>query len=108
MTIDVEGGELVVLETFDFRIPVYVVCIELDGHNVEKDEKCRAKLREQGFSFKKRISINEFWVNDGYFRKSVLYDDTRKPKMFRTSIREIGVFPFLEPHLVKEVEAALQ
>lgn len=108
LTIDVEGGELVVLETFDFRIPVYVVCIELDGHNAEKDEKCRTKLREHGFSFKKRISINEFWVNDDYFRKSLLYDETRKPKMFRSSIREIGVFPCLESHLVKEIEAALQ
>ena len=108
LTVDVEGGELVVLETFDFRIPVYVVCIELDGHNPEKDEKCRVLLKTNGFSFKKRISINEYWVNDNYYRKSVLYDENVKPKMFRESIREIGVFPFLEPHLVKEVEATIQ
>jgi hypothetical protein len=80
----------------------------LDGHNPEKDEKCRVLLETNGFSFKKRISINEYWVNDNYYRKSKLYDENVKPKMFHESIREIGVFPFLEPHLVKEVEAAIQ
>jgi hypothetical protein len=39
LSIDVEGGEQVVLETLDFSIPIYVVVIELDGHFQTNAEK---------------------------------------------------------------------
>jgi FkbM family methyltransferase len=107
MTIDVEGVEQVVLETFDFSIPVYVIAIELDNHNPEKDEKCRYMLRSNGFTFKKRITSNEFWVNETYFRKNQLKSSTTKVPTFN-SIYELGRFPFLERHLIKEVEEALR
>jgi FkbM family methyltransferase len=73
-SIDVEGAELVVLETMDFSIPIYVIVIELDEYNLEKNEKCRNILIKNGFTFNKKISINEYWINHNYFRIDKLYD----------------------------------
>jgi FkbM family methyltransferase len=107
LSIDVEGGELVVLQTLDFSVPIYVVCIELDGHNPEKDEKCRTILAKNGFAYKTRFSINEFWTNDKYFRKDILYDSNKGCVKIQKSIFEIGSFPFLEKHIAKTVEDVL-
>ena len=106
-TIDVEGGELVVLETMDFSIPIYLICIELDGHNIEKDDKCRKILIEQGFVLKKRLAINEFWINENYFRKELLYD-TSVPKFKFEEITDLGIFPYIAPHLIYDLEKALK
>jgi len=108
LSIDVEGGEEVVLSTMDFAIPVYVICIELDEHNPIKDDRCRQRLRENGFVFDRRIAINEFWVNPQYSRKSLLYDETIPKLSFVHSIDELGHFPFLERHVRPEVEEALR
>lgn len=108
LSIDVEGGEQVVLETLDFSVPIYVVCIELDGHNPEKDVNCRTILQKNGFTFKKRFSINEFWVNDNYFRKDIVYDKNKTYPQFTKYIYEIGHFPFLEKHIVSIVEDVLR
>jgi hypothetical protein len=108
MTIDVEGGEQVFLETIDFNIPIYLICIELDGHNVNKDDNCRKILKNNGFVFKKRLSINEFWINKNYYRKSLLYDSSISLKYIHSSIRELCNFPFLENHLILEVENSLK
>lgn len=78
LSIDMEGGEKVLLETMDWSIPVYFVCIELDGKNSQKDEDCRQILKNNGFTFVHRVFINEFYVNNSYFRKNILYDDKRK------------------------------
>lgn len=72
--IDVEGSEKIVLDTFDFSIPIYIIIIELDGNNIEKDEECRNILIKNGFTFDIRIDINEYWINHNYFRKELLYD----------------------------------
>jgi FkbM family methyltransferase len=98
-SIDVEGAELAVLETFDWSIPVYVVVIELDGNNLEKDEKCRQILINNGFEFNKKIYINEFWVNPNYFRKNLLFDATKE--------YEEGKFVYLEPHCSKEILSSI-
>jgi FkbM family methyltransferase len=74
LSIDVEGGEQVVLETLDFNIPIYVIVIELDNHSPSKDDKCREILIKNGFTFDIRFCINEFWVNNNYFRKDQLFD----------------------------------
>jgi FkbM family methyltransferase len=108
ITIDVEGGEQVVLETIDFNIPIYLICIELDGHNINKDDNCRKILKKNGFVFKKRLCINEFWINENYYRKSLLYDSSISFKYNHSSIRELGHFPFLENHLITEVENSLK
>jgi FkbM family methyltransferase len=104
--IDVEGAELVVLETMDFDIPVYIIVIELDGSNVVKDTACRDLLLLNNFSFDRRLGLNEIWINHNYFRKDNLYD-REVPKFDFRNIFELGYFPFLEKHLVAEVESAL-
>lgn len=104
LSIDVEGAELVVLKTFDFNIPVYVIVIELDNHNPEKDQECRDILNKNGFTLKKRFCINEFWVNESYFRISELYDDSiPKPNLLVNTNK----FPFMERCAVPEIIKAL-
>ena len=78
LNIDVEGSEKLVLDTMDWDIPVYIICIELDDHNSEKDEYCRKLLQSKGFSLKFRLCINEFWINDNYFRKDLLFEENGK------------------------------
>lgn len=106
LTIDVEGGEEVVLKTMDFNIPVYLICIELDGHNIEKDERCRQILINNGFSLDKRICINEFWVNHNYSRKELLYDNSIQKKSF-SNIYELGNFYYLARHCADEIQRNL-
>lgn len=98
-TIDVEGGELVVLETMDWNIPVYCVVIELDGNNKEKDEKCREILRHQGFTYVTKVSINEYWINKKYFRKDLLYKKDMSINFFNQKIH----FHWIAPHLINEL-----
>ena len=104
LSIDVEGGELMVLKTMNWEIPVYIVVIELDGYNQEKDEQCRNILRERGFVFSKRININEFWWNPHYHRKHLLYQASNTVP---TSFDEMR-FLYLEPHVRPEIEKALK
>jgi FkbM family methyltransferase len=68
LSVDVEGGEFEVLDTLDWNIPIYVIGIELDNHNPEKDEKCRALLRKNGFSFVKKVDVCELWQNPAHKR----------------------------------------
>ncbi len=75
LSIDVEGGELNVLETMDWSIPVYIIIIELDGENQEKDDKCKNILLSNGFEFITRINNNDFFINKYYFRKGDLFDE---------------------------------
>ena len=66
-SIDVEGGELQVLETFNWDIPVYIVLIEMSRYNLEKDNMCREFLKLNGFELDTSLIINhgceEVWVN---------------------------------------------
>jgi len=48
-SIDVEGAELVVLETMDWDIEVRVWLVELDGSNETKDAAARRLLRANGY-----------------------------------------------------------
>jgi FkbM family methyltransferase len=95
LSIDVEGGEQIVLETMDFNIPVFVIIIELDEHNPEKDDKCRDILRKQGFTFDIRVNINEFWINKNYFRKELLYDKN-KTKINFSNIHKYAEIPHID------------
>jgi FkbM family methyltransferase len=69
-SIDVEGGELEVLETFDWNIPVYIVLIEMSRYNLEKDDMCRNFLKSKGFELDTDLIINsgceEVWINKKY------------------------------------------
>ena len=95
LSIDVEGGEQVVLETMDWDIPVFVIVIELDGYNSMKDQKCRDILLEKGFTFDIRVNINEFWINKKYERKEKLFKK-QVPRLNFSNMRQYGHFPFLD------------
>lgn len=80
-SLDVEGGELGVLESIDWKnISIYLFSIELDGHNEEKDEKVRDILRNNGFIYKHRVHSDEYWINPNYPRKERLYDASKRPE----------------------------
>lgn len=62
-SLDVEGGELSVLKTYDWDIPTYLVLIEMSKYNLEHDENCRNILKEKKFKFDMTIGCNELWIN---------------------------------------------
>jgi FkbM family methyltransferase len=62
-SIDVEGGELEVLKTFNWEIPVYIVLIEISKYDEKKDQQCKDFLKSKGFVFESNIGCNEVWIN---------------------------------------------
>ena len=64
-SIDVEGGELEVLKTFDWNIPVKVVLIEIQEHDHDKDNEIRNFLKRKNFSYSESVPCSEIWVNRG-------------------------------------------
>lgn len=95
-SLDVEGGELQVLQSINWdRVSIYVVAVELDGHNEEKDKLVRELLMTRGFEFKHRISINEFWVNPNYSRKELLFDVKLRPNYKGEDLNDYGIHAFL-------------
>lgn len=64
-SIDVEGGEFEVLNTFDWSIPVHVILFELSDLE-EKNIKCRNLLMSKGLNFDMIIGNNEVWVNKNF------------------------------------------
>jgi FkbM family methyltransferase len=106
LIIDVEGGEIAVLETMDPSIPVYVIVIEMDSDTPKKNEECRVILRDYGFILDRALCGNEVWYNPQYpFIESVYFQCG--PPSFKT-ITELGKFIYLESHCVKDVEDALR
>jgi len=71
-SIDVEGGELEVLKTFDWNIPVYIICIEMAHHFTEsgqiKVQEYRDFMTSKGFEFDCEIGVNEVWINKNHKR----------------------------------------
>lgn len=106
LSIDVEGGELDVLETINWKnISIYLICIELDNENIEKDEKCRKILKENGFEFKLKMNINEFWLNPLYFRKNKLFKKNKKK--FTGNILDYGYHLFIEKSIINELNNSI-
>ena len=60
-SLDVEGGELEVLKSMDWTIPVYLLCSETREPDRKAD--CDAILKEHGFQFVETLHHNEIWVN---------------------------------------------
>jgi FkbM family methyltransferase len=80
LSIDVEGGERLVLESMDWAgIDVFVICIELDGTHPEKDAACRAILQREGFTFQTRVGNNDMWANLQYSKKRTRYSSEVAP-----------------------------
>ncbi|CAE8609815.1 unnamed protein product [Polarella glacialis] len=49
-SLDVEGGELSVLETMDWDVPVCVWLVELDGTDPDKDQSVRQLMAQHGYA----------------------------------------------------------
>ena len=62
LSLDVEGHEFEVLESWDFSIPIKVILIEMLGLDKEKDEKCRQKLISQNYKLHSVYQHNEIYV----------------------------------------------
>lgn len=63
-SLDVEGSELECLETFDWKIHVSMIMIEMLNIYAEKNEKCREILKAQGFTkHEKDLHLSEIWIN---------------------------------------------
>jgi FkbM family methyltransferase len=104
--IDVEGAELIVLETTDWSIPIYLIIIELHNIDIEKDNKCRKLLEKQGFTYYDSLCLNEIWINENYKYKERLYDQGIKfPKI--NSLNEIGNFPYIEKGFENQIITTL-
>lgn len=105
-SLDVEGSELDVLNTINWdKIKIYLICIELDGSNKEKDEKCKTILKNNGFKFKHKMCINEFWLNEDYFRKDLIYKSNNIK--FKGDINLYGKHIYLEPHCKSIIEKSM-
>jgi FkbM family methyltransferase len=102
-SLDVEGAELEVLKTINWNeIQIYLICIELDSYNELKNKECRKLLQDNGFIFKVKMCINEFWINPTYFRKDILF--TKKNDIFTGNMNDYGKHIYLEPHCKSSIE----
>ena len=106
-SLDVEGGELNVLKTIDWdNISIYLICIELDNHNEEKNKECRQMLTDNGFIFKVKMCINEFWLNPKYFRRDLLFDSSKNEK-FTGNVDDYGKHVYLHRRVKPTVEKTI-
>lgn len=69
MFVDVEGGELELLKTIDFRFDIFCIIVEAHSDAQEKNKLVGDLLTTNGFTFKERQRGNEIWINHSYFRK---------------------------------------
>lgn len=76
LSIDVQGGELEVLEGMGSETEVGCIVIELDGMKTDKDASCRELLLQRGFVHATTLHISEIWVNPTYSRHHLLYSES--------------------------------
>ena len=65
LSLDVEGHEYEVLQSWDFSVPIDVILIEMLGIEADKEELCRKLLIEKGYKFDKKIAHNEVFIHCG-------------------------------------------
>jgi len=58
-SIDVEGGEISVLKTYDWNIPTYIILLE-DNYN---NKECSEILLGKGFELDGSVGGNQIWIN---------------------------------------------
>jgi FkbM family methyltransferase len=102
--LDVEGGELDVLETINFnKVEIYLMVIELDDTNPNKDNLCRDILKQNGFILSDKLCINEYWINTKYSKKDRLFNKNNI-KYFNgineNKISNLGHHLYIEKHLI--------
>jgi FkbM family methyltransferase len=69
MSIDVEGSELSLLKSIDFKFPIFCIIIEAHSWEQDKNKIFGEYLKQNGFTYKERQRGNEIWINHNYFRK---------------------------------------
>ncbi len=63
-SLDVEGAELQVLQTFDFdAVRINVVCIEADGHDSERDAEVIALMQSKGYIYQESLLRNAWFTH---------------------------------------------
>ena len=66
LSLDVEGHEYEVLQSWNFSIPIDVILIETLGVQPEKDELCRKILINNDYKFVTKYKHNEIFVLNTY------------------------------------------
>jgi FkbM family methyltransferase len=69
MIIDVEGSELELLHSIDFKFPIFCIIIEAHSNEQDKNKIFGEYLKSNGFTYIERQRGNEVWINKKYFRK---------------------------------------
>ena len=69
LSLDVEGHELEVLESWDFSIPIYLIMVEKLGKNKNKEKKIDELLFKHHYSFSAKFKHNEIFILDKYHYK---------------------------------------
>ena len=70
LSLDVEGHEYEVLQSWDFSIPIDIILIEMLGVQPEKDELCREILIKNNYKFITHYKHNEIFAFNNYEIKS--------------------------------------
>lgn len=66
-SLDVEGGELMVLESINFDCVSFdVLVVELDNTNPQKDDAARKLLSTAGYKVHSREHNNDWFVREGF------------------------------------------
>lgn len=78
-SLDVEGGEMQVLQTFDFdAVTISVICLEADGHSPAKDEAVVEFMKSKGYHYYGHIDRNDWFTHPDFKpSKSPLADKNR-------------------------------
>lgn len=69
LSLDVEGHEYEVLQSWDFSVPIDVILIEALGVDPEKDELCRNILINNKYKFHCKQAHNEIYFLDSFESK---------------------------------------
>lgn len=64
LSLDVEGGELEVLESWDFSIPIKIILIEMTFDNIIKNDKCRIILQNNNYKLDFIYGRDELYILD--------------------------------------------
>jgi FkbM family methyltransferase len=66
LSLDVEGHEYEVLQSWDFSVPIDIILIETLGVQPEKDELCREILIKNNYKFITKYQHNEIYASKMY------------------------------------------
>lgn len=66
LSLDVEGHEYEVLQSWDFSVPIDVILMEVLGDQPEKDDLCRQILLKNNYRFLAKQEHNEIFVHNDY------------------------------------------